>query len=179
MPIPLGSKRPPFSEEWKKKLSDSHKGQSRPQSIETRKKISNSHIGLKPNKETRKKMSLSRLVIKLSEETKKKMSISRSGEKSPQWKGGLTKNPDYRRFMCLKRLSRKKGSNGNHTLFDWELLKKQYNNTCPCCGESEPKIKLTEDHIIPLSKGGGDNIENIQPLCLKCNMKKHTKIIKY
>ena len=68
---------------------------------------------------------------------------------------------------------------GSHTQGEWELLKKQYAYTCPACGKSEPEITLTEDHVIPLSKGGSDYIENIQPLCKSCNSKKHTDITDY
>ena len=82
----------------------------------------------------------------------------------------------HRRIKKLK-------AEGSHTFGEWELLKKQYGYICSCCGRKEPfnqRIKyLTEDHIIPLSKGGSDYIENIQPLCMHCNSKKHTKIIKY
>jgi len=76
-------------------------------------------------------------------------------------------------------MARKKGAEGSYTLEEWDLLKKEFDYTCPACTLKEPEIKLTVDHIIPLIKGGSDYIENIQPLCLKCNSKKNIKIINY
>ena len=85
-------------------------------------------------------------------------------------------NPDYKMRNRNRRIIE---NGGFHTANEWETLKAQYNWTCPCCKESEPKIKLTKDHIISLLRGGSNNIENIQPLCMPCNRKKHTQIIKY
>jgi len=111
-------------------------------------------------------------------EIKKKMSIARSGAGNPAWKGGIT---TYARKLFLNGRRRvwRMQAGGSHNQDEWETLKAQYNWTCPSCGKQEPEIKLTEDHVIPLSKGGSDNIENIQPLCKSCNCKKHAKIIKY
>ena len=92
---------------------------------------------------------------------------------------GRSKNKQWRSWIKNKRNRMKRGANGNHTFGEWELLKKQYGYCCPHCGKCEPEIILTEDHIIPLSKGGSNWIENIQPLCGSCNSKKHTKIINY
>jgi len=72
--------------------------------------------------------------------------------------------------------ARKKGAVGGYTPQEWDKLCEVYNHTCPACKEPKP---LTVDHIIPLSKGGSNYINNIQPLCQSCNSKKRTKIIKY
>lgn len=104
------------------------------------------------------------------------------GEQHWNWKGGISSGENkklYNSFMGSRRKARKLGNGGSHTIDDWKMIKEKYNFTCPSCHRQEPEIKLTEDHIIPLSKGGSDGIENIQPLCISCNVKKHTKTIKY
>lgn len=68
---------------------------------------------------------------------------------------------------------------GTHTNGEWENLKAQYNWTCPSCKKTEPEIKLTRDHIIPISKGSSNNIENIQPLCVSCNSSKYTETTRF
>jgi len=117
---------------------------------------------------------------------KKKISetLKRKGIKPPSRKGifkkdALIRQKGYYAFLEKRRELKKRNNGGTHTFGEWEFLKKQYNYTCPCCKKLEPEIILTHDHIIPLDKGGSDNIENIQPLCMPCNAKKHTKIIKY
>ena len=82
-------------------------------------------------------------------------------------------------FLNLKRRALKMSAKGIHTFKEWEDLKKLYLYTCLCCGKKEPDIKLTEDHIVPLSCGGTNDIGNIQPLCRSCNCKKHTESTDY
>lgn len=87
---------------------------------------------------------------------------------------------ERRKVRQLRYLSKKKGAEGSHTFQQWEELKKKYNYCCADCGMQEPFTnqffqRLTEDHIIPLSKGGSNFIENIQPLCHFCNCLKKDK----
>jgi len=64
-------------------------------------------------------------------------------------------------------------ANGQFSLQQWTDLKAKYGNKCLCCGRKEKEIKLASDHVIPLSKGGSNWIENIQPLCQSCNSSKN------
>ena len=115
------------------------------------------------------------------EEAKEKMREARKkqvGANSPGWKGGIS-TYERKLYLNARRRAIKINAEGSHTQKEWEDLKKKYNYTCLACRIKEPKIKLTEDHIIPLSKDGSDYIENIQPLCRSCNSIKHYDIIDY
>jgi 5-methylcytosine-specific restriction endonuclease McrA len=43
---------------------------------------------------------------------------------------------------------------------------------CQLCGKILDESTTTIDHVIPVSKGGTNVIENLQPLCRNCNAKK-------
>ena len=87
--------------------------------------------------------------------------------------------PERWRVASEKRRARIAGSGGNFTAKEWEALKKKYGYRCLRCGRTEPEIKLTVDHVIPLSKGGSNSIDNIQPLCWSCNSGKRARHIDY
>ena len=88
------------------------------------------------------------------------------------------KYPEKRLAVCHKRRARLLGG-GSYTEQEWFALVEQYGHRCLCCKKPEPEIKLTVDHIVPIAKGGTNDIGNIQPLCAKCNFRKQTKTIDY
>lgn len=77
------------------------------------------------------------------------------------------------------RHARKAKAGGSFTLQEWQALCAYYDYTCLRCGRQEPDIELTVDHVVPLSQGGRNSIENLQPLCRACNLSKHAKTIDY
>lgn len=69
------------------------------------------------------------------------------------------------RHLRSQRLAeaRKKGT---HNPMQWEAMKLIHQYKCVRCGLGGEMVK---DHIQPIYQGGSDGIENIQPLCRKCN----------
>ena len=63
--------------------------------------------------------------------------------------------------------ARKKGV---HTANEWDAMKSYHGMRCVRCQATD--CELVKDHIQPLYQGGSDGLENIQPLCRKCNASK-------
>lgn len=51
------------------------------------------------------------------------------------------------------------------------------NNQCQICGKILKDIEIEYDHIIPISKGGSSEENNIRVTCLDCNRDKSNKFV--
>ena len=119
--------------------------------------------------------------------------IHPSGENHPKWKGGQEetvkrrildgranisvkkyrkKNPDKVREWSGTRLKRKTGRLPKNTVKNKMMSQ---NNQCIYC-KCDISLKFHVDHIMPLSKGGKHEPQNIQILCPSCNVRKSAKI---
>lgn len=141
-------------------------------------------LGKKHSLETRRKMSLWHLQNGTGKNLKGQHTSVRtefkkgqfSGSKHPNWKNGISKTREYQNFHIKINKAKRRKVVGSFTFEQWEELKKQYFFTCLGCKKVEPEIKLTIDHIIPITKGGNNYIDNIQPLCGSCNARKSNKL---
>jgi 5-methylcytosine-specific restriction endonuclease McrA len=88
-------------------------------------------------------------------------------------------NPDKTIARRHRRYAARMGKRDSFTAEQWRELLSAYDYRCLRCGRQEPEIKLTPDHVVPLSKGGGTDISNIQPLCGSCNSSKRARTIDY
>ena len=82
-------------------------------------------------------------------------------------------HPEVHRLAKSKRRARERNLPNTLTADQWTAIKRLYKDCCAYCGE---KKKLTQDHVIPLLKGGGTVASNIVPACLPCNARKHTNV---
>ncbi len=97
---------------------------------------------------------------------------------SKEWaENNLGKVKRFKADNSRKRRAAKHTSRGNFTAKEFEELCGRYGNRCLNCGALG--VMLEADHVVPLTRGGSDDIDNIQPLCGVCNRSKFVKIIDY
>lgn len=78
-----------------------------------------------------------------------------------------------RKILSSNRRAEKRGVKVAFTVEDWEYLLEFHGHSCAYCGELTDQ--LTQDHVIPLCKGGSHTKENIVPSCKPCNGRKGSK----
>ena len=91
------------------------------------------------------------------------------GEENPE-KVKAAKTNNVRKRRAARHTSR-----GNFTGYEFEALCERYGNKCLACGDTATVLEA--DHVVPLTKGGSDDISNIQPLCRPCNRRKFVDIM--
>jgi 5-methylcytosine-specific restriction endonuclease McrA len=87
------------------------------------------------------------------------------------------RDPERAREYTRKRLVLKSNAPGGHTFEQWLARVEFYGWQCRYCGTTLTAKTLTQDHAIPLSRGGSQWSANLVPACLSCNSRKSDKTI--
>jgi 5-methylcytosine-specific restriction endonuclease McrA len=93
----------------------------------------------------------------------------KAAEAQRRWR---QKNKAKARWNFLQYSNRKRSALGSHTFEEWLVVLDIFGNRCAKC----PSTEVTQDHKVPLSKGGTNNIDNLQPLCHSCNSRKGANV---
>jgi 5-methylcytosine-specific restriction endonuclease McrA len=105
-------------------------------------------------------------------ERQRQSTAFRAWFKTPQGKAFRSRRNYIRRAQV------KAAGVGKVTAAEWQAIKDQFDNACAYCGTAEsPSLKLTQDHLIPVSKLGPHMKDNVVPACQVCNSRKGAKII--
>lgn len=115
-------------------------------------------------------------------EYNKKYYINNSENIKLRVKRWIEENPEKSKELSRRsfhiRNSRKKKLLSTFTKSEWNECKKYFENEngvteCAYCGKEMKRV--TQDHFIPVSKGGNYSKDNILPACSSCNSSKCNK----
>ena len=92
-------------------------------------------------------------------------------ERTNEW---VRANPEKARANKALHEARRKGAEGRYTAADVKAILIRQNGLCVYC-RCDISECYTVDHIVPLSRGGSNWVENIQLVCAPCNSSKNNR----
>lgn len=102
-----------------------------------------------------------------------------------KWKSDYQENPEKFKISSRVRRAREKGVVFER--YTWQQVVEKWGSVCHICGDlidlHAPRqmripgweVGLHLDHVIPISKGGPDTLENVKPSHGLCNIQKNNK----
>lgn len=91
-------------------------------------------------------------------------------EKHKEWR---LADPTLSRWHASVRHQRLKGTPNDLTREQWLARLEEFGHHCAYCWAEG--VPLTQDHLIPIVKGGAHTIDNVVPACKPCNAKKQAR----
>lgn len=84
-------------------------------------------------------------------------------------------NPEAMRALVAKRRAAGLSAEGKYTASDIAAMRLAQDGKCNCCRVSFGAL-FHVDHMVPLSRGGSNWPDNLQLLCIPCNLSKGDKL---
>jgi 5-methylcytosine-specific restriction endonuclease McrA len=84
-------------------------------------------------------------------------------------------NPE--KFKDIIHRRRGKLKEGRVTKEDWAAILARYKHRCAYCRRGD--VELTQDHVVPLKKGGRHAPDNVVPACRPCNTRKNDDLVPF
>lgn len=84
--------------------------------------------------------------------------------------------------VCARKASdlaqrRLMNADGNFTAEEWLATMRSWDWRCAYCSERLTRKNRSTDHIVPLTRGGSNNADNIVPCCRSCNSRKNNRLL--
>jgi chromatin remodeling complex protein RSC6 len=125
--------------------------------------------------------------IKAKRAIQRKMTASENAEKTAKWREEnpekvlAWRNSPSGKLSQKKSMAKEQAQRRGHGKLDMKgfvakCVELQW--VCQICGKILSPETVTIDHIVALSRGGTNELKNLQPLCRMCNCKKQARPMK-